>query len=145
MRDAVVAQAADAHALIMAAAVADYQPAEAVGQKIKRENSEGLTLSLVRTPDILAEVPARSGLIKVGFAAESHELHTHAKSKLESKGLDLIAANDITVGDAGFSVDTNRVVIFDRGGGEEEVPLMSKYDVACRILDRVLQLMKARN
>ncbi len=144
MRDAVVEHAADAHALIMAAAVADYQPAEAVGQKIKRENTEGLTLSLVRTPDILAEVPARPGLIKVGFAAESHGLYANARSKLESKGLDLIAANDITAGDAGFSVDTNRVVIFDRAGGEEEVPLMSKYDVGCRILDRVLQLMNAR-
>jgi phosphopantothenoylcysteine decarboxylase/phosphopantothenate--cysteine ligase len=145
MRDAVVSQSEDAQALIMAAAVADYQAAEALGQKLKRQNTEGLTLSLVPTPDILAEVGERRGLVKVGFAAESHDLLENARGKLESKGLDLIAANDITATDAGFAVDTNRVVIFDRAGGEEELPLMSKYDVACRILDRVSKLIEERS
>ena len=145
MRDAVLEHVASADALIMAAAVADYQAAEAVGQKIKRENTEGISLSLVRTPDILGEIGQRPGLVKVGFAAESHDLLANARSKLESKGLDLIAANDITATDAGFAVDTNRVVIFDRGGGEEELPLMTKYDVACRILDRVARLFEARS
>lgn len=145
MRDAVVERAASADVLIMAAAVADYQAAEAVGQKIKRENAQGLTVSLVRTPDILAEVGRRSGLVKVGFAAESHDLRANARAKLESKGLDLIAANDITATDAGFGADTNRVLLLDREGGEEELPLMTKYDVAWRILDRVLNLMEARS
>src|SRR3990170_4677096 len=107
MRDAIVAHGTDAQALIMAAAVADYQPAEAVGQKIKRR-SEGLTLSLVRTPDILAEVGSRPGLVKVGFAAESQELLANARAKLEQKGLDLIVANDVTAEGSGFGTDTNK-------------------------------------
>ena len=141
MRDAVVAGCADAQVLVMAAAVADYQPAEAVGEKIKREHSEGLTLPLVRTPDVLSEVGVRDGLIKVGFAAESNDLLKNAQHKREAKGLDLIVANDITAEDAGFGVDTNRVTILDRTGGQETLPLMSKYDVASRILDRVAALL----
>jgi phosphopantothenoylcysteine decarboxylase/phosphopantothenate--cysteine ligase len=142
MRDAIVRETADADVLIMAAAVADYQAADPLGQKVKRENTEGLTLSLVRTPDILAEVGRRPGLIKVGFAAESHDLMANARAKMETKGLDLIAANDITATDAGFAVDTNRVILFDRDGGDEELPLMSKYEVSCRILDRVRGMME---
>jgi phosphopantothenoylcysteine decarboxylase/phosphopantothenate--cysteine ligase len=141
MRDAVVGQSANADVLIMAAAVADYQPAEAVGEKIKRHQSEGFTLPLVRTPDILAEIGSRPGLIKVGFAAESSDLLANAGQKLTDKGLDLIVANDITASDAGFSVDTNRIVILDAEGGQEDVPLMSKYDAAWRILDRVAALL----
>jgi phosphopantothenoylcysteine decarboxylase/phosphopantothenate--cysteine ligase len=141
MRDAVVAHSVDAQALIMAAAVADYQPAEAIGEKIKRQDREGLTLSLVRTPDVLAEVGARPGLVRVGFAAESQDLLTNAAHKLDAKDLDLIAANDITAPDAGFASDTNRVTLIDRSGRQEELPLMSKYDVAWRILDRVVALL----
>ncbi len=141
MRDAVIAETEDAEALVMAAAVADYQPAEAVGQKIKREKLDGLTLSLVRTPDILAEVASRPGFVKVGFAAESDDLLANAQHKLAAKGLDLIAANDITATDAGFSVDTNRVTLVDRSGRVEELPLMSKYEVAWRILDRMVELL----
>ena len=140
MRDAVVAECADAEVLIMAAAVADYQPAEAIGQKIKRRQ-EGLTLSLVRTPDVLAEAGRRPGLIKVGFAAESEELLANARAKLEEKGLDLIVANDVTAAGSGFGTDTNKVVLLD-SGGEEELPLMSKYDVAVRVLDRVAALVR---
>ncbi len=141
MRDAVVAECADADALVMAAAVADYQPAEAVGQKIKRQGREGITVPLVRTPDILVEVGERKGLIKVGFAAESEDLLTNAARKLEAKGLHLIAANDITAADAGFGADTNRVTLLDSDGGREDLPLMSKYEVAGRILDRVASLL----
>lgn len=141
MRDAIVPECADAAALIMAAAVADYQPAEPIGQKIKREGSEGLTLSLARTPDVLAEVGRPKGLVKVGFAAESHDLLKNAARKLEAKDLDLIAANDITATDAGFSVDTNRVVLLGRDGAREDLPLMTKYEVAWRILDRVADLL----
>lgn len=142
MRDAVVGESAEADALVMAAAVADYQPAEAVGQKIKRR-SESLSLPLVRTPDILEEVGQRQGLVKVGFAAESEELLANARRKLEAKGLHLIAANDVTAEGSGFGSDTNRVVLLDRDGGQEELPLLSKYEVATRILDRVAALLKA--
>ncbi len=142
MRDAIVAHCAGAGALVMAAAVADYQPGEAIGRKIKRQEAEGLTIALVRTPDILAEVKARPGLVKVGFAAESHDLLANARAKLKSKGLDLIAANDITAADSGFGAETNRVVLLDADGGEEELPLLSKYDVAWRILDRILLKMR---
>lgn len=143
MRDAIVAHCAQAQALIMAAAVADYQPAEAVGQKIKRR-AEGLTLSLVRTPDILAEVRRRGGLVRVGFAAESEELLANARQKLEAKGLDLIAANDVTAEGSGFGSDTNKVTLLERDGGQEELPLISKYDVAGRILDKVVRLLEAK-
>ncbi|HLC28863.1 MAG TPA: bifunctional phosphopantothenoylcysteine decarboxylase/phosphopantothenate--cysteine ligase CoaBC [Dehalococcoidia bacterium] len=141
MRDAVISQCTDADALIMAAAVADYQPAETVGEKIKRQNTEAVTLPLVRTPDILGDLGSRPGLVKVGFAAESHELLRYARQKIAEKKLDLIVANNITGSDAGFGVDTNRVVILDPDGGQEELPLMSKYEVAWHILDRVAALL----
>jgi len=98
-------------------------------------------LPLVRTPDILAEVGSRPGLVKVGFAAESHDLLSNARQKIADKQLDLIVANDITASDAGFAADTNRVVILDPDGGQEELPLMSKYEVAWHILDRVATLL----
>ncbi len=143
MRDAVVAACEGANALIMAAAVADYQPAEPVGEKIKRKGRESLSLHLAPTPDILAEVGRPQGLVKVGFAAESQDLLANAKAKIESKGLDLIVANDITATDAGFSVDTNRVLVIDSNGEQEEWPLMTKYEVAWRILDKVHKLIEA--
>ena len=140
MRDVVLAECADADAVIMAAAVADYQPAEAVGQKIKRRQ-KGLSLSLVRTPDILAEIGRRAGLVKVGFAAESENLLTNARRKLDEKRLDLIVANNVTAEGSGFGSDTNRVTLVD-GEGEEELPLMSKYEVAGRVLDRVAAALR---
>ena len=81
-------------------------------------------------------------LVKVGFAAESHELVENARTKLTSKGLDFIVANDITARDAGFASDNNRVVILDREGGMDRLPLMSKYDVGNEILNRVLPLFR---
>ena len=140
MRDAILEQCADADALVMAAAVADYQPAEALGQKLKRHDQDTLALSLVRTPDILAEVGTRAGLIKIGFAAESEELKRNAQKKLQAKGLDVIAANDITAADAGFDADNNRILLLRRDGSEEELPLMTKYEAAWRILDEVVRL-----
>ena len=144
MRDAVVAACVDADILIMAAAVADYQPAETVRDKIKRRQSETLSIPLVPTPDILAEVGVRAGLVKVGFAAESQDLLENARQKIEAKHLDLIVANDITASDAGFATDNNRVVILDRGGRKEELPLMPKYDVAWHILDRIVSLLAGK-
>jgi phosphopantothenoylcysteine decarboxylase/phosphopantothenate--cysteine ligase len=144
MRDVIVPESADADVLVMAAAVADYQASEPVGEKIKREGREGLSLSLARTPDILAEVGTRTGLVKVGFAAESNDLLANATRKLNAKGLDLIAANDIKATDAGFGADNNRVVLLDAAGGKEELPLMTKYEVAWRILDRVTALVRRK-
>jgi len=142
MREAVLAAIPSADALVMAAAVADYRPAQAVPDKIRKEAAESVTLSLVRTADILAEVPAT--LIKVGFAAEPGDsLLPRAREKLERKGLHLIVANDISAADSGFEVDTNRVVLLDKGGQAEALPLMSKYEVAHRILDRMVALLEA--
>jgi phosphopantothenoylcysteine decarboxylase/phosphopantothenate--cysteine ligase len=144
MRDVIVPESVDADVLVMAAAVADYQASEPVGEKIKRGGKEGLSLSLARTPDILAEVGRRAGLVKIGFAAESSDLLANAAHKLKAKGLDLIAANDITATDAGFGADNNRVVLLDPAGGKEELPLMTKYEVAWRILDRVTALARSK-
>ncbi len=143
MRDAIISEAEGADAVIMAAAVADYQPERVAEGKIKREERDALTLRLVRTPDILGELATKGGLVKVGFAAESHDLLANARLKLERKGLDLIAANDITAEGSGFGADTNKVTILD-AEGQEELPLMSKYEVAWRILDRVLELFRKR-
>ncbi|MCH8815520.1 MAG: bifunctional phosphopantothenoylcysteine decarboxylase/phosphopantothenate--cysteine ligase CoaBC [Chloroflexi bacterium] len=144
MRDAVAEQCARADALVMTAAVADYQPAEAIGEKIKREGRDSLTISLVRTPDILKDLSADEGLIKVGFAAESNDLLENARKKLKSKGVDLIVANDITAEGSGFGADTNQVTLLDKSGAEEELPLIGKYEVASRILDRVVSLIETR-
>jgi phosphopantothenoylcysteine decarboxylase/phosphopantothenate--cysteine ligase len=143
MRDAVLKKSRGASALIMAAAVADYQPAEAAGQKIKR-NSDSMTVSLAKTPDILAEVGERRRLVKVAFAAETQNVLENARRKLEAKAVHLIVANDVTAKGSGFAADTNEVTILDRDGGREKLPLMPKYDVANRILDRVVRLMVAR-
>ncbi|HHH41157.1 MAG TPA: bifunctional phosphopantothenoylcysteine decarboxylase/phosphopantothenate--cysteine ligase CoaBC, partial [Chloroflexi bacterium] len=134
MRDAVLAAIEGADVLLMAAAVADYRPAETAPHKIKKGEEE-LALRLIRTPDVLAEVAARRAKtgfprVVVGFAAESHDLIENARAKLEAKRLDLIVANDITAADAGFGAETNRVAILDREGGVEELPLMSKPAVA---------------
>lgn len=143
MRDAVAQEAVDSDAVIMAAAVADYEPERAAKGKIKREERDGLTLHLVRTPDILAELSTRRRLVKVGFAAESHDLLANARLKLKRKNLDLIVANDITEEGSGFGSDTNKVTILD-GEGEEDLPLMSKYEVAWHILDKVSKLLRKK-
>ncbi|MFN3762996.1 MAG: bifunctional phosphopantothenoylcysteine decarboxylase/phosphopantothenate--cysteine ligase CoaBC [Anaerolineae bacterium] len=145
MLDAVLEAAADADALLMAAAVGDYRPATVAEHKIKK--TADLTLRLERTPDILAAVARRRAetgfpRVVVGFAAESQDLLENARAKLEAKGLDLIVANDITAADAGFAAETNRVVLLDQEGGVEELPLMSKAAVAEAVLDRVTRILK---
>ena len=140
MREAVLSACVGADALIMAAAVSDYRPAQVAQQKIKKdEDGEGIVLRLVKNEDFFPEVP--SGVLRVGFAAESENLLDNARKKLEGKDLALIAANDITAEDSGFNVDTNRVVILDRHGDAEELPLMTKYQVGHRILDRVMKAL----
>ena len=140
MRNAVLDECKDADALIMAAAVADWRPATVASHKVKKGDSDTWSVELTKNPDILAEVQSER-LIKVGFAAESDDLIANAQAKLVGKGLDLMAANNITAGDAGFAADTNRVVLLDREGSAEELPLMSKYEVGHRILDRVAALL----
>ncbi len=130
-----------ADALVMAAAVADWEPISAAGQKMKKvEGQDRLTIEMQKTPDILAQVSGLPG-IKVGFAAETEDLLNNARAKLESKKLDMIVANDVSATDAGFAVDTNRVVILDKSGGQEDLPLMSKREVADTVLDRVCGLL----
>ena len=146
MRQAVLAACAGADALLMAAAVADYRPAETAAQKIKKGEGER-SLRLARTPDILAAAAAQRAAtgspgVMVGFAAESQDLVANARTKLEAKDLDLIVANDITAHDAGFGAETNRVVVLDRAGNAEELPLMSKGAVAEAILDRAVPLFR---
>ena len=145
MHDGVISAVERADVLLMAAAVADYRPAAAAPQKIKKRG-EGLNLRVVRTPDILSAVAARRAgtgfpRVVVGFAAESEDLVKNARAKLATKNLDLIVANDVTAPDAGFGAETNRVVILDREGDVEELPLMSKAAVADAVLDRLLSLL----
>ena len=140
MRDRLVEECRDADALIMAAAVSDWRPAESQPSKVKKTGTQGMTLQLVQNPDIVADVQG-DHLVKVGFAAETEDLLVNARSKLMSKGLHLVAANDVSADDAGFDGDLNRVILIDRDGGAEELGLITKYDVGHRILDRVLALM----
>ncbi|MCE2465891.1 MAG: bifunctional phosphopantothenoylcysteine decarboxylase/phosphopantothenate--cysteine ligase CoaBC [Dehalococcoidia bacterium] len=138
MRDAVLEAVKGADALVMAAAVADYQPADVSDQKIKKDSS-ALTIELERTPDILME--AQGSFLKIGFAAETEELLANAKDKLDRKALDLIVANDVSKEGSGFGADTNKVTLVGKSGEVEDLPLMSKHDVAHRILDRVKALL----
>ncbi len=138
MRQAVQNAAPRSDVLIMSAAIADYRPIRAAKGKIKKEKA-GLTLELERTPDILGSV--KGNLIKVGFAAESGELVKNAEKKLKQKRLDFIVANDITARDSGFGTDTNRVTILDRKGKVDKLPLLTKREVAERILDKVIILL----
>ena len=141
MRKAVAKAVVQADGLIMAAAVSDYQPKSVAETKIKKE-TPSLTLELIRTPDILAEV--KVNFLKVGFAAESEDMVENAKQKLQKKYLDLIVANDITDADSGFGTDTNKVTLIDRDGNVESLPLLTKREVADRILDKVVRLLAER-
>lgn len=142
MYEAVKKSAATADALIMAAAVADYRPVNVSDRKLKRHASPGLNLDLCKTVDILENV--KGNFIRVGFAAESHDLIANATEKLKNKQLDLIVGNDITASDSGIGSDNNRVVIIDRKGNAEELPLLPKREVADRILDRVVSIFSDR-
>jgi len=131
--------------LIMAAAVADFRPASPAAHKLKREKGVP-QIYLEPTPDILASVSQFKSIngvprVMIGFAAESQDLLTNARRKLHAKGLDLIIANDITVTDAGFAVDTNRVTILDIGGGEATLPLLSKSEVSEAVLERIIGIL----
>ncbi|HVB85385.1 MAG TPA: bifunctional phosphopantothenoylcysteine decarboxylase/phosphopantothenate--cysteine ligase CoaBC [Candidatus Dormibacteraeota bacterium] len=148
MRNAVRQHATEANVVIMAAAVADYRPAAAQAQKLKR-GGERITLELEPTPDILAELGRErsqssgdSKRVLVGFAAETEHLAESAREKLARKGADMIVANDVTQEGAGFDGDTNIATIFLRDGRGIPLPKLSKFEVANRILDQVLDLQK---
>ena len=158
MRDTVHRAIADADVLVMSAAVADFRPAAPAAQKIKKGSGEGQTpadqggfpLHLVRNPDILGELAEKfsgqSGeawrrLVRVGFAAETHDLVANAQSKLVAKQLDLLVANDVSRADSGFGTDTNKVLIFRADGTVEDLPVMPKTGVAATIWDRIVSLL----
>ncbi len=143
MLAAVLHESQDADALIMAAAVADFRPAQVATQKIKKQGGVP-TLALAPNPDILAAVAEQRQQrnrprVVVGFAAETQDLLQNAQSKLARKALDLIVANDVSASDAGFAVDTNRVTLLDADGTQETLPLQSKSAVAERIIAAVIQ------
>jgi phosphopantothenoylcysteine decarboxylase/phosphopantothenate--cysteine ligase len=144
MARAVQKSATEASIVLMAAAVSDYRPSEVAPQKVKK-GSEPLSLDLVRTKDILRSLgeAGRDGQVLVGFAAETENLRENARKKLREKHLDLIVANDVSRKDAGFASDTNVGLFLDAAGGEEELPLMGKHELAERILDRVVTLLKS--
>ncbi len=136
MRDAVRAHIRGADIFIAVAAVADYRPAAVAADKIKKD-AETLTLELVRNPDILASVAAlRPAPFTVGFAAETGELESHARQKLEQKGVDLIAANRVGVPGTGFDADENCLVLLDRRG-RSELPRMRKSQLARALIHEI--------
>lgn len=164
MRDAVQSAITNADVLVMSAAVADFRPETPAAQKLKKGNSGGeaqggLTLHLVRNPDILGELAGilessetlhgqltnkgerSKRLVRVGFAAETNDIVSNALSKLQAKHLDLLVANDVSRRDSGFGVETNKVIIFHATGVIEDLPLMPKTGVAATIWDRIVPLL----
>lgn len=129
--------------LIQAAAPADYRAKEVAPQKIKKQGGEPMTFTLVENPDVAATLgkAKRSGQVFVGFAAETNDVLAHARDKLARKNLDMVVANDVTRPGAGFDVDTNIVTLITKDG-QEALPMMSKAEVAQRILDRALALRR---
>jgi phosphopantothenoylcysteine decarboxylase/phosphopantothenate--cysteine ligase len=147
MRKATLETCMNADVLIMAAAVSDFSPTKVEAQKIKKGSGVPV-LSLKKTTDILLEIKkqrASSGFPKivVGFAAETEHLMRNAQSKLKNKGLELIVANDVSAKDAGFSVDSNRVTLLFKDGCQEKLPLLSKADVAEKIIQAIISLIEA--
>jgi len=158
MRDRIVSEAEGARVVVMAAAPADWLPATRAAQKMKKAEFPSLSLELVPAPDILAELgqrqrgPALQGAgrpVLVGFAAETQELLANAKAKLKAKNVDLMVANQVaTVADqmaaetdSGFGTETNRVTLLARDGSIEELPLLSKSEVARAVFDRIARLV----
>jgi phosphopantothenoylcysteine decarboxylase/phosphopantothenate--cysteine ligase len=141
MFHAVMEKLPETSIFIGAAAVADYRPTNAADVKIKKTERDVLVLELEKTPDILSNVAANwhNGLLVVGFAAETNDVLEYAQAKLKKKNLDMVVANDITKAGAGFNSDTNIATLITRDD-EIELPLMSKRDLADKILDEVIKL-----
>jgi phosphopantothenoylcysteine decarboxylase/phosphopantothenate--cysteine ligase len=146
MLDAVAAAIPAADVTVFAAAVADFKPAAAEPEKVKREKrAEGFAVELSPNPDIAADTRAlrKAGSVTVGFALETTDVLANARKKLEKKGFDFLVANDVTEEGAGFDVETNRVTLLTGGAEPEALPLMSKDAVAEEILDRAGRLLPA--
>lgn len=142
MLAALAAATTESDAIIMSAAPADFRPASAATQKIKKTDDRvDMTVEMVKNPDIIATLAG--GGVRVGFAAETENLADFARAKLTAKRLDLIVANDVTAAGSGFGTETNEVVIFHASGESEALPLMSKLAVGHAILDRVAKLLRA--
>ncbi len=140
MFEAVDALLGKCDALVMAAAPADFTPAEKAAQKLKKNGRQDMTLELRATRDILKAMGAKKGgRTIVGFAAETQNIRENALKKLEEKNLDMIAANDVAGENTGFGVDTNAVTLFIRGGGERSIALADKSIVADRLLDELAE------
>ncbi|HEX7541666.1 MAG TPA: phosphopantothenoylcysteine decarboxylase, partial [Anaerolineales bacterium] len=146
MQEAVLAESAGAEALVMAAAVADFRPKTVAENKLKKR--DGIPqIELEAAPDILLAVAglgSRKPRVVIGFAAEGRDLIENASSKLKSKKLDMLVANDISAPDAGFGVDTNRVTLLFQNAKEETFPLMSKSEVAETIIAHLGVLLENR-
>jgi phosphopantothenoylcysteine decarboxylase / phosphopantothenate---cysteine ligase len=145
MGEAVAEALPHADALIMAAAPADFAPATPAERKLKKHQRPD-AVALTATSDILLATRARrrAGAVIVGFALETDDALANGRSKLSAKGLDLVVVNDATEAGAGFGVDTNRVTLVGADGGEEQLPLMAKDEVADVILNRVETLLSGR-
>ena len=145
MADAVSGQLQSADVLIMAAAPADFRPKLAATQKIKKGKNSPV-FEVEPTPDILLSTRAlrKKGALIVGFALETESALENGRAKLASKDLDLIVVNNAMEDGAGFGGDTNRVTILSRDGESEDLALMSKDDVAERLLDRVERILNGR-
>jgi len=142
MYEEVLKSYSDYDVLIFAAAVADYRCKEVAKTKIKK-NHEEFTVELVKNPDIAKEIGALKGKrVHVGFSAETDDVVNNARAKLQSKNFDIIVANDVTMEGAGFGTDTNIVKIITKNGDIKDLPIMSKLDVAHKILDEVMALLK---
>ena len=128
-----------AYVLIFAAAVSDWKPSDVSQQKIKKDGVKEISIEMVQSSDILSTV-LKPGLIKIGFAAETQDVIENALEKLNSKGVDLIVANDISDESIGFESDYNSVTIIDKNGNTKQVDRSLKYEVANLILDEVLNL-----
>jgi phosphopantothenoylcysteine decarboxylase / phosphopantothenate---cysteine ligase len=145
MHDAVMRELPNATIFVGSAAVADYAPAITADAKIKKDGRDTLTLELKKTADILGQVAENrhDRLLVIGFAAETSDVTGYARSKMEKKGLDIVVANDITKEGAGFDVDTNIATIITRNGNEKDLPLMSKRELAHKIIDEIVSLRKS--
>lgn len=149
MYEAVIGRYRQMDIVVKAAAVSDYRPATTESHKIKKGDAD-LSLPLKPNRDILKELGERkkkegASPLLVGFAAESRNHLEEGKRKLAEKNLDLIAINDITGKDAGFAADTNRVILLDPDGTEEDLPLLAKEEIANRIWDSVLRIMSGKS
>ena len=137
-----MSEAPKAQVIIKSAAVSDFRPEDCAPQKVKKQGRTEEMIYLKGTEDILAELGAQKGdRVLVGFAAETEALLANAEKKVREKNLDLLVANDVGRPDSGFQVATNRVHFLTPKGQVESLPLMSKREVAERLMKRIARLL----